>query len=73
MLHVELSTLTVSLESTPMPRPQCFLETCLSARRGQSAGETGCLIIRHHSHRIQSLSLFLPFSLILLIEEFCYH
>lgn len=73
MLHVELSTLTVSLESTHMPLPPCFLETCLSARRGQNAAETGCLTIRHRSHRIQSLSLFLPFSLTLLMEEFCSH
>lgn len=73
MLHIEVITLTVLLESTHMPLPQCFLETYVSARREQSAAEIGCLTIRCHRHLIQSLSLFFPISLILLIEERCYH
>lgn len=49
-------------------RPFLALETCLSARKGQSASEAGCLPVGSHGHLIQSIFI-LPFSLILLIWD----
>ena len=66
MFQIELVTLTVSMESTHSSSMVLSM-TYLSARFGQSASEAGCLTIGSPSHLIQSLSLFFPLSLILLI------
>lgn len=55
MLHIELVTLTVSVESIHLSLPRCCLETCLSARIGQSASEAGCMPMGSHSPLIQSV------------------